>query len=397
MRRALAVVALLVAWAGSAEAATTLYLRDSESNGLTFTDSGTYNYKDAATAAGVAATTAVTSTVTSGSQVRVTKSAGGVRVRWISGPLNAVVIPSGSTFTFTLYGFESSDLANATWYASVGRRIASSGAVLTMGANQPYATELTTTNAAQTFTATVTSPGYTLLDQDRIVVDLRLEKAGGTMAGGHTVTLTYDHNVANGAESKVVSSVTLGAYVSPTTTPTPTASPTRTATPTVTATMTSLPGQTATPSPTPTATRTVTPTPTATPPGLVAQGDIEPFRLRAPKGGPLDGQVPCYDNQGGHFEWCNRNAAATATAATPTATPTVTRTPTVTPTPTPTITTTRTPVTCATPEVMYGIGSDLEPLCTSCAGSGVPLVVLGDDYLFFGVGGVDKLIYYTGG
>lgn len=81
---------------------------------------------------------------------------------------------------------------------------------------------------------------------------------------------------------------------------------------------------------------------------------------------------------------------------TPYPTLTVTATPTPTLTPTPSATASRTPATCATPEVMYGIDENLAPLCTTCAGTGVPLLVLGSDYVFFDDGGTDKLIYYTG-
>lgn len=42
-----------------------------------------------------------------------------------------------------------------------------------------------------------------------------------------------------------------------------------------------------------------------------------------------------------------------------------------------------------------GLGYPVWGPCGS-GGSGTSLVVLGDDYCFFGLGGVDKLIYYTG-
>lgn len=105
------------------------------------------------------------------------------------------------------------------------------------------------------------------------------------------------------------------------------------------------------------------------------------------------------------------NAAAATPTPTPTATPSPTATlppvacldvlacvPTPTPTvsPTPTVTATRTPVACPSPDVMYGIDENLAPLCTTCAGSGPPLVVLGNAYVFFDDSGTDKLIYYTG-
>lgn len=394
MWRRLLLAALLL-WPAPTWGAATFYLRDAETNGLTFSDSGTFAYKDASTSAGSSATTAVTSTVTGGTQVRLTKTAGGSKVRWLSCPLDPVVIPKNSTFTFTVYGLESDARANATWYASVARYVASSGATLIMAANQPYATELGTTNAAQTFTATVTATsGFTLLAQDRLVVDLRLGNAGGTMASGYTVTMTYDADVAAGAETKVVSSVTLGCYVAPTTTPTPTATATRTVTPTPEETPTP-PATTRTPTPTTTrtATPTLTPTVTATPTILGPQGDIEPWRLRAPQAGPQDGQVPCYTNVGGHFRWCDRAAAPTATAVTPTPTPTLTRTATPTATPTPTMTTTQTPNGCSTPgNVMFGIGADNEPRCTSATGCGGRIVIFGTSYVWEN----GELLYYTG-
>lgn len=361
MRRWLATGALLSAFSSAwspAWGATTFYLRNAETNGLTFSASGTYPFKDMTTGAGSSATTAVTKEVQSYVVKPVTKTvAGGQVIRWISCPLDAVSIPAGSVLTASLYGYEETLAANATWYFSVERRTMA-GASAVLAYTSTLSSELTTTNAVTSIAVTTLST-TAFASGERLVLNLKIgSTTGGFPAGSLTVTLTYDKDAAAGAESTLTSAVDLACVVvaTPTSTPTPTRTPTPTFTPG---------GGVVTPTKTATPTATLTPRPTPT--SLVSQGDIEPFRLRAPLAGPKDGQVPAYDEQGGHFLWKDPRSVPTATGITPTptATPTLSQTPTATPTPTvsatptPTITATPTPTVTQTP-VVCPTGSALD-------------------------------------
>ena len=385
--RVLFVLWLLLAWAAvaraqtatptptpTATAAMTLYLRDTETNGKTFVWSGTYNFKDMLSSAGTSAKTGVT-TATSGYAIRpVTKTEGGQKLRWLSCPMAAVTVPAGTVFTAQIFGYESTAAVNAFWDVRVLRWLVASGFSDPIIDSQPWSTEMTTTNTVTTFTMT-TIADEVFQNQDRLEFQAWIQSTTGTFTGG-TVTFTYDHNLAAGADARLSSNYAMSCYVGPT--PTPTLS----ATPTATATFTPGGGvATPTRTPTPTARRTPRPTPT----DLLSQGDIEPFRLRAPLAGPRDGEVPTYDTQGGHFKWMTRLVAPTATGVTPTPTPA--------PTATVTVTVTQTPNGCKTPgNVMFGIGADNEPRCTSATGCGGRIVIFGTSYVWEN----SQVLYYTG-
>lgn len=108
-------------------------------------------------------------------------------MQWISPPLDAAVTISG-TVTFNVWMSESATTANTGSQVMV-ERINASGAIASTVSNSEKGIELTTSRAAQNWTATPTSTAFS--KGDRIRIRVAGNDAGGTMSSGKTFNLGY--------------------------------------------------------------------------------------------------------------------------------------------------------------------------------------------------------------
>lgn len=115
---------------------------------------------------------------------------------WFTEPLEAVTI--SGTITFNIWGNESSMNANAGFQVKV-ERCDGSGNVISTIVNSERGTEMSTTDAVNTWTATPTST--TLAAGDRLKFTVYANDAGGTMASGFTVNMFYSNNATNDISS----------------------------------------------------------------------------------------------------------------------------------------------------------------------------------------------------
>lgn len=164
------------------------------------------------TGVNVTATVAsITGTTIPGSNSSAGPETGSPTNEWISPPLAAAITISG-TLTFRICANQSNAMANA-YPAVIVERVSNTGAVLSTVVDSQGSTELGTSNARVTWTATPTSTVFAKGDRIRI----RYYFANNTtnaMASGYTLTLTYDGTNANTGDSNVDFAETL-AFMSP--------------------------------------------------------------------------------------------------------------------------------------------------------------------------------------
>lgn len=175
--------------------ATKLFLRNTQTHGITGTGDGILY--DMLTAAGAASDTAVTNTSASGTEIQATKTAGGSSIAWISGRA-----PSGG-FTLTsadisLWQLESNMNANIGGRFRVFKR-AANGTITEIGGG-PFddGVEMSTSDREDTWTSNVTDTAFA--EDDRILLRYYLTNVG-TMASGHTGTLTFNAADASTGDS----------------------------------------------------------------------------------------------------------------------------------------------------------------------------------------------------
>jgi hypothetical protein len=162
--------------------ATKLFIRDSTNLALS-------SYRNMITTAGSASTTGVVDTAASGTDIQWTKTAGGAALAWISGRVPAGGVTISGTMTFSIWAHESNMNANAGGRVHVYNY---SGGSETEMTGSPFndGVEFGTAAAEMTWTGTATGNNF-LAENDRIVVKYYITNVG-TMASGHTCTLTYD-------------------------------------------------------------------------------------------------------------------------------------------------------------------------------------------------------------
>lgn len=144
-------------------------------------------------------TAAVTATVASVTGPTNGLETGAPVNEWISQPLAQAVTISG-TITFNICARESNAMANGG-VGVVVQRVNNVGAVVSTIVDSVQGTELGTTNARRTWTATPTSTA--MQKGDRFRIRVYFDDAGGTMASGYTFTLSYDGTSAALADSNV--------------------------------------------------------------------------------------------------------------------------------------------------------------------------------------------------
>jgi hypothetical protein len=182
------------------------------------------------------------------------RTSGGSPVEWVSCPLNPTTLTSQS-FTVNLWAFEAADAVNLRPLCSLKRRFTSGTVVTIATASSPSEYPLTPTAIAVTGAIGST---VTLAEGDRLVVECFSVPTASTFdSADPDLTVRYDSDAADQAESFLELAQIVGCVGSVVPTGTPSVTPT--ATPSLTPT-----GQTSTPTPsvTPTA---ATPAPTATP------------------------------------------------------------------------------------------------------------------------------------
>lgn len=148
---------------------------------------------------------------TSSSVTTVTGPTNGVEVgnpalEWVTGPISTAVTVSG-TVTFNIYAYESSMNANAT-VAVIMERLDSTFAVVSTIVDSSFGTELTTSAALKSWTASPTST--TLNPGDSIRVRVYFDDAtASTMGSGFTCAVQYESDAASLADSHVQLTETL--------------------------------------------------------------------------------------------------------------------------------------------------------------------------------------------
>lgn len=162
--------------------ATKLFLRTSTANAI-----GTF--RDMLTTAGdVGTDTAVVNTAASGTQIQWTHTTGGAVAEWISGRVPAGGFTLSGTMTFSIWAHESNMNANCGARARVFKRTAAGSESEIGGGPWNDGVEFGTAAAEMVWTGTPTSTAFD--ENDRIIVRYYITNIG-TMASGHTCTLTY--------------------------------------------------------------------------------------------------------------------------------------------------------------------------------------------------------------
>lgn len=153
---------------------------------------GTSGDQQALLARGPQAGTSVTNTVagpTSG--VRITGSAGGQALFWLTRPLASQATIAGA-ISFTIWAQESDFAANAGLRVKVYRCDANGGVLSTI-ADSAAPGELATNMAVSEWTVAAGDVTDTVVAAgERIGFEILIDDAGGNMAAGHTVTVAYD-------------------------------------------------------------------------------------------------------------------------------------------------------------------------------------------------------------
>ena len=171
--------------------ATQLKLRNTTLNGIT--DTGDGILYDMVAAFGAGSDTTVTNTTAGGTQIQLTKTAGGATVAWISGRAPA----GGFTLTaadISAWQHESNMNANIQGSFRIFKRTAAG--VVTELAGGPFTdgAEMNTAAREDLWTANPTDTAFA--ENDRILIRVYLANFG-TMGGGFTGTLTF--NAASGS------------------------------------------------------------------------------------------------------------------------------------------------------------------------------------------------------
>lgn len=175
--------------------ATILYLRTSS-------DSGIPGFLDAVSTEGAAGTTGVVDTAASGTNIQWTDTPGGILLEWVTRRSPAAGWTLAGSITAALIVHESNVAANAGLRMRLFKRSAAGSETEISGSPWDKATELTTTplNASLALT-----PGSTAFaENDRLVIRALITNVGGTMAAGHTATLTYNGPWASGEGSRLI-------------------------------------------------------------------------------------------------------------------------------------------------------------------------------------------------
>ena len=171
-------------------ASVTLYLRNTQVNDLGAT------YYDMLTTAGAASDTAVVNATLAGTEIQLTKTAGGAIAQWVSGK-----VPAGG-FTLTsadisIWAKEDADLTNVGGRFRLFRRQADGTETELAGGPFDDGVEFTTTDAEYTWSGNATDTAF--IEGDRVLLKLYITNIG-VMAIG-TATLTFNAAAAATGDS----------------------------------------------------------------------------------------------------------------------------------------------------------------------------------------------------
>lgn len=172
------------------------------------TGTGIGVFMDLLTATGATAfTTAVVNTAAGGTEIQWTKTAGGTVAEWISGRLKAPgwTITSVANFVGNFNSQESNLAANCASTIKVFKRKPDGTEALVFTRTQDLemgtaSAVVQLTGAGGTSTLGAASD-LNCAEDDRIVVRLYIHNVGGTMGGGFTCTVNYDHNTVPATKS----------------------------------------------------------------------------------------------------------------------------------------------------------------------------------------------------
>ena len=170
--------------------ATKLFLRNTTLSGIS-------NYYDMVTTAGAASATCVVNTAASGTEIQWTQTAGGATAAWITGQA-----PSGgftlTTTDISIWAHESNMNANCGGRYRVFIRTAAGVETEIGGGPFSDGVEFGTAAAEMLWAGNVTDQAFA--ENDRILLKVYITDVG-TMASGHTCTLTFNAADASTGDS----------------------------------------------------------------------------------------------------------------------------------------------------------------------------------------------------
>lgn len=169
---------------------TALALRSTVDNGIGST------YLDMITTYGAGSTTCVVNTVASGTEIQWTVTGGGAVRQWVSGRVPSGGFTLAGQMTFSIWAQESNMSANCGIRVRVFKRT-SGGVETEISSGWAYGSpsEISSTGATE-YVWNGTPASTAFAENDRILIKVYIINVG-TMAGGHTCTLTY--NAASGS------------------------------------------------------------------------------------------------------------------------------------------------------------------------------------------------------
>lgn len=168
--------------------ATTLFLRDTQWTGITGTPYTMYMDRS-----GTNYVTAVVNSVSLGTEIQWTKTAGGTAMQWLSPPVQHSVTISG-TMTFNIWAKEANMNANCGARSRIFKVTGDTTWTEMTGGPFDDGAEFTTASAAYNWTGTATA-GNSLAKGDRVGVRFYITNVGGNM-GAYAITMDYAENVA---------------------------------------------------------------------------------------------------------------------------------------------------------------------------------------------------------
>jgi hypothetical protein len=158
------------------------------------------SFLDTSATATAAPATGVVATTAGGTNIQWTATSGGSVLEWITlrSPVGGWTL-SGQ-ITAVINAFESDAAANAAWRIRLYKRTAAGAETELTGSPWDDVAELPTTNTQLSKLFTPTSMSFA--EDDRLVIRMFITNTG-TMAAGHTATITYNGNADQVANSRI--------------------------------------------------------------------------------------------------------------------------------------------------------------------------------------------------
>jgi len=158
------------------------------------------SFLDTSDVATAAPATGVVATQASGTNIQWTATSGGAVLEWISKRSPAGGWTLSGQITAVINASESDAAANAAWRIRLYKRTAAGSETELTGSPWDDVAELPTTNTQLSKLFTPTSMSFA--EDDRLAIRMFITNVG-TMAAGHTCTITYNGNAGQVANSRI--------------------------------------------------------------------------------------------------------------------------------------------------------------------------------------------------